>query len=876
MRPRNSRVRAKVTALLMSLVALWAFAALVTLREGLDLLSVNTLYSKVSQPAERLTAELQQERRLSLVHLGTPDGTGSRTALRAQRARTDVAGAAFQQVLTDDSVRDTASPGVMQRIVTTDQAYRRLVGLRPEIDEHRAGRYATEEAFAGVIEGLYHIHDGLSALDDDQLAQDTRALLALARARELLSREDAQAAGALATGGFDVTDGVRFAQAAGAQRLLLARAGADLPEDVRPGFRQLADGESMRRLRTLEDRLIQNSWAGERIRVDPASWDTATKAVISRLDKLITAGGDTLVDRATPLAFGVIVRLVLAGGLGLLAVIFSIILSITTARDLVRRLEQLRGAALDLAGRRLPGVVARLGRGEDVDVATEAPPLTVGNDAIGQVGQAFNTVQETAVRVAVEQAELRRGYRAILLNLARRTQSLVHRQLGILDAMERRATEPAELADLFRVDHLATRMRRNAENLIVLSGASPGRAWRRSVPMVDVVRGALAEIEDYTQVTLMPMGEAELAGRAIGDVIHLLAELIENAVSFSPPYATVQVSGQEVGKGYVVEIEDRGLGMSEADLAVANARIAEPPEFRLTDTPRLGLFVVSRLAARHDIQVTLKSSPYGGTTVIVLIPRELINGDSEAEPGMDAMTERAGAPGEPGPGGAVVPSQGRQALPPAPRDGVNGAGVNGAGVNGAGVNGAGVNGAGVNGGGVNGGGTPHDVPETVQAGDHVPAEWAQEWSGGATAGGLPRRRAARPAPAPAPAGSPDAGEAAPPAMAGHGPVADGGPVAATGPGPVADGGPVAPAGASEPAFTPSGLPRRVAQANLAPGLREDPPPPPEATAQEDDGLSPDDLRRLMASFQSGTERARSEAAGRPRPAAEPEPPIAPR
>ena len=181
-------------------------------------------------------------------------------------------------------------------------------------------------------------------------------------------------------------------------------------------------------------------------------------------------------------------------------------------------------------------MVERLGRGEEVDVATEAPPLEFGDDEIGQVGQAFNAVQDTAVRTAVEEAELRRGIREIFLNLARRTQALVHRQLTLLDEMERREHDAEELEDLFRVDHLATRMRRNAENLIVLAGATPGRGWRRNVPMIDVVRGAVAEVEDYTRVDVQPMGAVPLAGRAVGDVIHLLAELIENGLSFSPPH----------------------------------------------------------------------------------------------------------------------------------------------------------------------------------------------------------------------------------------------------------------------------------------------------------------------------------------------------
>ena len=265
-------------------------------------------------------------------------------------------------------------------------------------------------------------------------------------------------------------------------------------------------------------------------------------------------------------------------------------------------------------------------------MSAEAPPLDFGRDEIGQVSEAFNAVQEQAVRVAVEQAELRRSVRDVFLSLARRSQALLHRQLGLLDAMERRSNDAEELAELFRVDHLATRMRRNAENLIVLSGATAGRAWRKPVPMVDVLRGALAEVEDYTRVTVVPVGNASLLGRSVGDVIHLLAELIENAVSFSPPQTTVRVGGSAVGNGYAIEIEDRGLGMTEEELALANEQLRDPPEFKLSSTARLGLYVVGQLALRHGIRVRLTESPYGGTTAIVLLPATIMFGDGIGGP----------------------------------------------------------------------------------------------------------------------------------------------------------------------------------------------------------------------------------------------------
>ncbi len=283
-------------------------------------------------------------------------------------------------------------------------------------------------------------------------------------------------------------------------------------------------------------------------------------------------------------------------------------------------------------------MIARLRRSEDVDVAAEAPPLRMGDDEIGRVGQAFELVRQTAIRSAVEEARLRRGLNDVFRSLARRSQSLLHRQLTLLDQMERRATDPEALDDLFRLDHLTTRMRRHAEGLVILAGAPPGRTWSSPVRMVDVMRGAIAEVEDYARVSVATRSQAALAGSAVADVIHLLAELIENATTLSPPYTSVRVAGDTVANGFAIEVEDRGLGMSAQRLAELNERLASPPEFNPSDSEQLGLFVVSQLAKRHGIRVTLKASPYGGTTAIALIPQHLV------------VTEeafRAGLPGEP-------------------------------------------------------------------------------------------------------------------------------------------------------------------------------------------------------------------------------------
>src|SRR5690606_8719757 len=275
-------------------------------------------------------------------------------------------------------------------------------------------------------------------------------------------------------------------------------------------------------------------------------------------------------------------------------------------------------------------LVRRLSKGEEIDVTEEAKPIAVtGSAEISDVAGAFGAVQDTAVRAAVGQAALRHGLGQVFLNLARRKQGLLHRQLALLDGMQRRTHDPDQLEELFRLDHLTTRMRRHAESLIILSGSAPGRAWRKPVPVIDVVRAAIAEVEDYTRVEVANMPRSAIDGSAAADLTHLIAELVENATIYSPPDTAVHVRGDRVSNGYSVEVEDRGLGLQPEEYEAYNRVLREPPEFDLADSDRLGLFVVAKLAQRHSINVLLRRSPFGGTTAIVFVPDRLITDQPE-------------------------------------------------------------------------------------------------------------------------------------------------------------------------------------------------------------------------------------------------------
>ncbi|MDO3703457.1 nitrate- and nitrite sensing domain-containing protein [Micromonospora sp. C28SCA-DRY-2] len=845
---RSSNLRTKVVALLASLVALWSFTAWVTIRDGVNLLGVQALDSKVFNPTEPLLLQLQLERRTSLTFLGRPDD-GQRAALAEVRQRTDQLAAEFTESIDSWQVAALGSDTLDQRLDELVGGLDELSATRTAVDDKSIDRAEAGGAFTELIESIYRVYDALGNLDDEQAAEDTAALIGLNRARELLSQEDALLAGVLAAGRITPAERAEFTRIVGARQFTAAQSIVRLPAADQRRYDQMSTGETFRRLADLENQVMQSD-AGTRPPVEAAEWNDTTGPALTEIGDVVLAGGDDIVDRATPIAIGVIVRLVLAAGLGLLAVVASIIVSITTARALVRQLERLREAAFRLANERLPSVVERLGHGEEVDVAKEAPPLEFGDDEIGQVGKAFNAVQETAIRTAVEQAELRRNVREVFLSLARRTQALVHRQLTLLDAMERREQDAEELEDLFRVDHLATRMRRNAENLIVLSGSTPGRAWRRNVPMVDVVRGAVAEVEDYTRVNVLPLGPVSLTGRAVGDVIHLLAELIENGLSFSPPHTTVEVRGQMVANGFAIEIEDRGLGMSEEDLAAANHRIVDQSELNLANAARLGLYVVSRLTERHGIRVQLKESAYGGTTAVVLIPADLVTAD-DADPSTSggfpvgapaaapAVTAGPAAPaGEQPPAPLVAPVA--LAEPPVVAEPAEPAPVATVGGDG----GADDGGAGEGDGGADGGLPTRTRGRSLPAGEDPLPTRARRWSeqaaldGPTFPTGLPMAAARSDldaAPTGSPAGPPPAGEVAP----------------------ATDGGPEAAVPQPRPARTDSGLPVRVRQANIVPELRDEPAAPDD---DEDVVRPPEQVRRMMSSYQTGTRRGRTDAA----------------
>jgi signal transduction histidine kinase len=635
---RSWSIRAKIISLLLvpliALIAMWGLATFVTLSPGLDLLKGQDNLTNIATPAGNLLAELQAERKLSVTYLAATRRDA--TALNAQRTRTDVALEAFRQLAGPDTYATELTLSRKNDLLTKLQS---LPKLRDTVDRAEVDRLGALQRYTDLTEPIFQIYASMAVSANNDLAAQSRALVALSRGREQLAQEDSLISGAVAAGTVSSAELGQIVQIIGAQRYIFAQTLPDLVPADRDGFTTMSGGASFIQLSGLENRIISDGRAGAALPIEFRAWTSSYGDVTAQLRAFELRTADGLVERSKPPAEAIFLRLGIAGLLGLITVILTIVATFRVGRSLIKRLAGLRQAALEMSIDRLPRVVARLRLGEEVDVAHEAPPLPYGDDEIGQVGHAFNELQRTAVNAAVDEASVRRGLNEVFLNIARRSQTLLHRQLSILDRMERRADDPTELEDLFRIDHLATRMRRHAEDLVILAGAAPGRGWRNPVPIVDVLRGSVSEVEDYARISIRPMPEVAVVGRAVGDLIHLLAELLENATSFSPPHTRVNVGGELVSHGFAIEIEDRGLGMTAAAIAEVNHRLADPPEFDPANSAQLGLFVVARLANRHGIRVQLRSSPYGGVTAVALVPQELIVAHSTERPALPRARE---------------------------------------------------------------------------------------------------------------------------------------------------------------------------------------------------------------------------------------------
>ncbi|MGC5344468.1 nitrate- and nitrite sensing domain-containing protein [Streptomyces sp. DT171] len=376
--------------------------------------------------------------------------------------------------------------------------------------------------------------------------------------------------------------------------------------------------------------------------ITPEMWMAASTAKFEGYSTVEAELVDRAVTEAADISAGARNDAFINGAAVVVALLAAFVLAGLMARQMSRSMRRLRTAAFDVAEQRLPSLVDQLSRTDPGRVDTRVRPIPIdSHDEIGEVARAFDQVHREAVRLAAEQAMLRGNVNAIFTNLSRRNQSLIEGQLTLITDLENREADPDQLATLFRLDHLATRMRRNGENLLVLAGEEPGRRWNQPVPLVDVLRAAASEVEQYERIELSGVPETEIHGQSVTDLVHLLAELLENATMFSSPQTKVRVNATRLPDSRVmIEIHDKGIGLTAEDFADINHKLANPPTVDAAVSQRMGLFVVGRLAGRHDIRVQLRpSGEQAGTTSLVMLPDAITHGGGgEPVEGQDDFT----------------------------------------------------------------------------------------------------------------------------------------------------------------------------------------------------------------------------------------------
>jgi signal transduction histidine kinase len=618
---------AMVAVPLVSLLALWAFAASITVSAALQDQKYNASTKTTNAGVYLLVSELPQERAQTYVWL-LSGRRAPQAPLVAARKQVDqaipAARAAFVAV-------EGASP-VLNNVLTQ---VGRIPAIRKAVD---AGTMSASDAFAAysaIVDAEFRYFVSTVQERSSSAALDGISIGAVdgAYALEMASREAALIDGTLSDGGV-LTPAIRelFAGSAAQRHQLLGETQALVTPAMYAKY--VNDSPSYVQFQAMETQILASS--GTQLPVDGKTWLSVTTAYLEATYKTQNQNAAPLQAMSASESDRLLTEAIAAGGVGLAAVVVSVFLLVWFGRRVTRDLGGLNSSVREMAEERLPRVVDRLRQGEDVDVLAESPaPGTSSIREISTIAESFATVQGAAVAAAVDQAQLRKGVSQVFLNISMRNQSLLHRQLKMLDSMERRTSDPTALAELFRLDHLTTRMRRHAEGLIILSGSTPGRGWREPVPVVDVLRAAVAEVEDYVRVDVVSESRDLVTGNAVNDIIHLIAELVENATAFSPPNTRIEVRADRVGTGLVAEIDDRGLGLNAQERDAINRRLATPPEFDPASSDQLGLFIVSRLAARHRIMVSLRESPYGGTTAIVRLPFGVIIRDDDQAPPAD-------------------------------------------------------------------------------------------------------------------------------------------------------------------------------------------------------------------------------------------------
>jgi signal transduction histidine kinase len=623
MRRKPRSIRSKIILVLLvpvaALTALWTVDVNASIAEAAGLRDTYHTRDNVSLPSDKLVTALQTERSRSVEILAAAGGDVA--ALGTQRAATDAAVTEFRNLSRRYRGSGISADITRARITDLLSTLDSLTLLRTRLDARGITRAEAVTGYNSIISYAFSVSTAAAASSDPLVERVMRTSVALRRTGELLHQEDALLTGATTAGRFGAGEYRALTEIVGALRFQIPVAGSTLPAPDQAAFKSMLSGPAFAALRTAEDRILRDGSAGGLVPTTRDVWKATFTPAVRQLYGFLANGYDKAVGFAKAERDRILVRFGVSGGLGLLAILASLFLSIRIGGSVVRRLSVLRTAATDLAHRRLPETVARLRAGERIDVDADRLRLSLGDDEIAEVGAALSEVQRSAIDSAAGEAALRYDMNRVLVNIARRNQTLLDRQLETLaqtpgvDASGERVTARAE--------QLAVQMRRHAEHLVILAGSARSRRGHGPEPLARIIARAAGEVEHAERIEIGTIADAEVPEPAVTDIGHLLAELLENGTTFSPPDTPVRVSAQRGPDGVTVEIEDHGLGMSPAALDETNRRLAQPQELDPARSARLGLFVVALLAAQRGIRVVLRPSPERGVTATVTIPADL-------------------------------------------------------------------------------------------------------------------------------------------------------------------------------------------------------------------------------------------------------------
>ncbi|POM23071.1 sensory histidine kinase CreC [Actinomadura rubteroloni] len=640
----DRRVATRLVLLVLIPGAVAGLLAGLRLHDAMTEAAVYTRIERLATLSDRTAGfvqELEDERDLTVEYLSLPrrKRPAALTALNEQVRDTDRAAAAVRATL--GSVHDGDY---------SEQAGSRLRDLRYRLDtlgtmRKQSGQESksvtlTLDVYSQLVGSLVDLDDLVAQGSPDAvLAEDARAFAALARAKDFASQERARLNITILAGRFATPSEREELQSLHAQReSQIALFGETASTAQRRRYEDVVTGADIGQTELMYQQAMIRSGTSPNLSVAPLRPRDAVqwvKASSTRLEQMRTAERSviqSLVDRSRGLKHDAWQAAITDGALLLAGLVLAALATLAVARSLVRPLRRLQVGALEVADNRLPSLVDRLRDPGAASGGIEVEPIDVHTaDEIGQVARAFDEVHREAVRLAADEAVLRGNINAMFVNLSRRSQTLIEQQLQLIEELEQGERDEDQLAHLFRLDHLATRMRRNCENLLVLGGQDQVRRRTRPVPLIDVVRASLSEVEQYERVALTVRTDMTVAGAAVNDLVHLLAELVDNATEFSDRRTKVTISGQQLsGGGAMLQITDNGVGMADDELDEANRRLASPPVIDFSAARRMGLFVVGRLAVRHGIRVELRAAQGGGTTAFVLLPASVI---AAAEPG---------------------------------------------------------------------------------------------------------------------------------------------------------------------------------------------------------------------------------------------------